>query len=185
MSKIFIWNSGSKTLQNKDIAKTDKIRFSIKYGIIYEAKISCISRSVTLQKIKIKENNLFFYFDFLDKYDGCLIEIIYSGHKYINIHGTIKGYSNKIININDICNRIMPLCDTASLCTLISIGLISILLNKYILLEPLIYIYSSINDYIAISILTICIILIFLITLYKIYKRKLLLKPSFFNLKKF
>ena len=94
ISKVNIFNSGNTTINNEDIAKADPIVISIKngenilgYNIIHRGTLA---NSTDLSKNK--NGDIVFNFDFLDRNDGILLDIIHTGiTDDIEITGTIKG----------------------------------------------------------------------------------------------
>lgn len=91
---IVLWNNGDKTIEYNDILEKDKlkIKFNSNDGEILEARIVKAVRSVNDFKIdNTKNDEIEILFDFIDKGDGILIEVLQNFENYnVIISGTIK-----------------------------------------------------------------------------------------------
>ena len=100
-SQIVIWNGGTTTITGDNIVDSDQLK--IVFGPetkIFDANITGQSRKVnkfTVEIDDIDENELLLNFDFLDKKDGVIIEVLHTDNKFEpKISGTIKGLQNGI-----------------------------------------------------------------------------------------
>ena len=96
VTKILFWNGGNDTIDNKDISSVDplKIRVNENYEIL-ESNVLYSKNPANQFSIKTSDDKSYaaLEFDFLDKDEGGLIQLIHTGisDKDIEIHGTIKG----------------------------------------------------------------------------------------------
>lgn len=94
LSKIAFWNKGKGTINNIDIAPTDKVSISPKEDItILTAAIAYKSRdsnNFSLEKIL---NGIIVNFDYIDFHQGVIIDVYHTGHdiESIILKGTVKG----------------------------------------------------------------------------------------------
>lgn len=99
ITKIVIWNGGNETVRNTDIAEADPITLYSENGVkILNAEIIKCSNKVNNASISkiINNNSINFAFDFFDRDQGVVIQIIHTGisSRDINVGGTIKGFGN-------------------------------------------------------------------------------------------
>lgn len=92
---ITVRNVGDVAIRRQDIASSDLLRISFDEGVnILSCKVKNVTRAAIGFEISIVENNKAeFSFEFLDKNDGALIEIIHDGTACIapKLSGTIIG----------------------------------------------------------------------------------------------
>lgn len=98
VSKIALWNAGKESIRRIDIASSDPISISTKENIIlydYEIVYAKPVNNITIEKKDEKAVNV--AFEFLDLYDGIVLNIYHSGDNSssIIINGTLIG-SEKI-----------------------------------------------------------------------------------------
>ena len=109
-SYIIFWNDGNKTIDGKDILEKDKLRVVFqnnKIGEILSAKIISRTRDVNEFDVKLNpESNkeIVIGFNFLDKKDGAIIEILHTFNGSLNVLGTIKGIPQGIKDIGVFSN---------------------------------------------------------------------------------
>lgn len=89
----FFWNSGTDTIEGSQIATTDPLRINISEDShLLNIEIIKQSRIVNNVHLEAKNDHNGIYFDFLDKNDGFVLEILHSGGKGdLIFSGTIKG----------------------------------------------------------------------------------------------
>ena len=97
VSKIAFWNDGRQTIDNRDVAKADPLRIVLKepydildVSVIYEkneANRFCVLSSKVERSVNIS-------FDFLDKHEGGVIQLIHTGRGSSDIEmlGIVKGF---------------------------------------------------------------------------------------------
>ncbi len=91
---VWVWNAGNSTLRGEDIVSKDQLRLA------YNSKTQVLSVRV----LKVTREALgfvaapgdipsmvFINFDYLDRKDGALIEILHTGKGLPGFYGTIKG----------------------------------------------------------------------------------------------
>lgn len=97
-TKIAIFNSGDKTIYKKQIAPKDKLRLVVNSSLnIYNIKLSYINREPCNIELKIISNYEYeIVFDFLEKKDGFIIEVLHDSSLEIveianlfNVSGTL------------------------------------------------------------------------------------------------
>ncbi|GAB2770852.1 hypothetical protein GCM10027275_11950 [Rhabdobacter roseus] len=97
VSRLVIWNSGNLTIDRTDIVEKDRLRIKAFDGFsIFDSSIIQFndpSNNLCLKQLSPSELEI--NFDYLDKSDGCVIQIIHDGTKssVINLKGKIKGIS--------------------------------------------------------------------------------------------
>ncbi len=97
VTKIAFWNKGRDTINNSDITTIDKLIIKTNDGVkMFAAEI--IKTVNKANNFKIYQINNFsevsFDFEYLDKNEGAVIQIIHSGKDSgdLTINGTIKGF---------------------------------------------------------------------------------------------
>lgn len=106
VTKISLWNSGNIVINKNDIASKEpfEICFHSDINILETDIIYCsdFSNVIKIDKNYIKDNKIKIDFEFLDKKDGAIIQILHDGidDKKIFTKGKIKG-GNFIKNVND------------------------------------------------------------------------------------
>lgn len=102
-TQIAMWNQGAKTVKGSDIVAKDPIRIVSPEGSKILA-FSIISSTREINGCKLEMNNdsleeILLAFDYLDRRDGVVIEIIHTGGKLKPVpHGNIKGMPKGIRN---------------------------------------------------------------------------------------
>jgi hypothetical protein len=95
VSKILFYNRGSETIHRQDIETIDRLNItSTKYEILSADVLQANNPSNKFQiDYDEPKNYIFFEFDYLDKNQGAIIEIIHTGlsSEDLNISGDIKG----------------------------------------------------------------------------------------------
>ena len=83
VSRIAIWNSGNRVLKETDFVKDNSLRINLENeSEILEATI--IKETENTNKFTISQNNakqLDINFDYVDKKDGVILQVIYTGKK--------------------------------------------------------------------------------------------------------
>lgn len=103
---FYIWNSGNKVLRNSDIASTSPLLISLSAPAqILTVQLKKQSRQVNNVHLKKGEskNEFIIYFDFLEKNEGCVYNIIHNGNqKDLNLKGAIIGSPRSPIYVKHI-----------------------------------------------------------------------------------
>jgi len=100
VTKFYIWNSGTTTVQGSQITKIDPLRIlAPETTILLKAVVLRQVRTVTLANVALDQNNsAIISFDFLDPGDGFSIELTHTGVKSeLALTGTLMGLSHGII----------------------------------------------------------------------------------------
>lgn len=96
VTKILFWNGGNDTIDDQDISRVDPLKIQIKekYKIL-ESNVLYSKNPANQFSIKTADDksNAMLKFDYLDKDEGGIIQLIHTGKSFkdIEIHGTIKG----------------------------------------------------------------------------------------------
>lgn len=92
VSKISIWNAGTDTVHGTDIVPVDPLRFMISGGKVLDAKIVRASQPSQF-RIGQTSEGLQVSFDYLDKNQGALIQLVHTAtsDESIRLTGSIKG----------------------------------------------------------------------------------------------
>lgn len=103
VTKFTIWNSGNETINREDIVKDKPLQItcsSVK-SIILDFKIIAQIEETNNINISVQENNnLSLDFDYIDKNEGCILQILHTGSPDdIEFNGKVKG-CEKIQNLN-------------------------------------------------------------------------------------
>ena len=100
-SRIYIWNSGKKTIYGKNVSKSNQLRVDF----INDSRVIWIDKTLSSEKhispeihISDMKNCCFIEFDYLNESDGFYVEIIHDGSE----HGAIV--SGSIAEIKKITN---------------------------------------------------------------------------------
>lgn len=95
ITKIAFWNDGRDTINMVDVAEADPLRISITDDSkILSAEVIYSGNPANRFRISdIKENSVKLLFDYIDKNEGGIIQIIHTGKssKNIDVKGIIKG----------------------------------------------------------------------------------------------
>lgn len=96
VTKIAFWNSGNETLNAQDIAAADPLRIHVKNDSkILDAKILYQKNKANKFELSSaeKESDVYLRFDYVDKYEGAVVQIIHTGKSNQNVvlEGKIKG----------------------------------------------------------------------------------------------
>lgn len=78
ITKVLLWNAGKESIEKQDVRRAINIAFPAGDEILYPPTILQASREVTSFSATNKKTDVIVDFDFLEKGDGALIEIIYS-----------------------------------------------------------------------------------------------------------
>ncbi|MFB2878251.1 hypothetical protein [Floridanema aerugineum] len=184
-TNLVFWKAGKDTIHNKDIAAGDplKIRLSGNHKIL-DVKLVYESDKINQFNYNIDnvQSEISFSFDYLDKDDGVIMQIVHTGkHSDFQISGTIKGagkiklfYDEKPIWLKKLTN-IFP--DRINWMTL----LLSVCLNIFLLNSRIIP-YKFTLFIILVIIFIMCISLIVrLIDIIYSSKYYIVSKPKYFK----
>ena len=109
ITKFTIWNSGNKTLNDVDIVKNKELTIATcdDDKILDVELIICSEETNEFRIVKIDERTVKIMFDYVDKKDGVVIQIIHTGTSdSINIKCKIKGGNSLKSNVNDASMKI-------------------------------------------------------------------------------
>jgi len=102
-TQFVIWNGGTTTISGDEIVKDDRLR--VVFGLstkILDYNIIGLSREVNKFTVEVNENaefELLLNFDFLDRKDGVIIEVLHTDSIIDpELKGTVKGLVNGIKN---------------------------------------------------------------------------------------
>jgi hypothetical protein len=91
------WNQGTKTLNKIDVVDSDRLRIELLDGELLRARVVAKTREVNGFVAEIGSQGCTVRFDFLDKGDGGVIELLHTGSETeLVVHGTIKGVPDGI-----------------------------------------------------------------------------------------
>jgi hypothetical protein len=103
VSKIVFWNAGSETIRGDDIADADPLAILLPNNArLLDASITATNSKPSRFRLYTKPeiNGSFLTFDFLDRNNGVVVQLIHTGvmANDINIAGTIMGASRPAQN---------------------------------------------------------------------------------------
>jgi hypothetical protein len=135
VSKVVFWNAGSDTLENSDIVKANPIRICCAGDIqLLDAEVLSANNksSQFLIELAHSENEALIKFDYLDKDQGGVIQVVHTGLRSsdLAVIGDIKGAKLKKIRTTDFTEPLRKLLDA----TYIFLGLSMSFGGIYILL---------------------------------------------------
>jgi len=93
-TNIAFWNNGQEVLNKNDISQTEKLRIVLPKGKILDKEIvTSTCNSINFNIEQKNENELILSFDFLEKNDGAVVNILHTSKslKDIKFIGKIKG----------------------------------------------------------------------------------------------
>lgn len=94
ISKITIWNSGNKTINESDMVNSKEITISVEEGdLILDSEVIVTSEETNNFTIrKIDDRTIKVLFDYTDRKDGAVVQIIHTGtSEIVHIDCKIKG----------------------------------------------------------------------------------------------
>lgn len=93
VTRMSFWNAGRETMHRSDIAASDPIRIvALRPGItILGAKLAHVCRPVNDVSISATADAVAIEFDFLDRGDGCVVDLYHSSPSGFSVIGTLKG----------------------------------------------------------------------------------------------
>lgn len=110
ITEFTIWNSGNKTLNDIDIVKNKELTISAldDNKILDVEFIACSEETNEFKIERVDDQNAKIYFNYADKKDGVVIQIIHTGTTNdINIDCKIKGGTPIKSCINDTSTKII------------------------------------------------------------------------------
>jgi hypothetical protein len=100
VSKILIYNRGAETIHRQDIATINPIKISSETCTILDASVLQVNNSANVFKVILEKGsqNIFIDFDYLDKNQGAVIQVVHTGFasENIGLYGDIKGVQKPI-----------------------------------------------------------------------------------------
>ena len=96
VSKVLFWNSGSETLDNQDIVKTNPLRIECAEDKnILDATVTASNNQSNQLAIEVASSGTSAYvtFDYLDKYQGGIFQVVHTGTTSNDLffEGDLKG----------------------------------------------------------------------------------------------
>lgn len=94
ITNIVFWNAGTETIDNVDIPKSSPVCIKINNGKIFQINKKFIKRDLNLLEFSLINNDkIDITFDFIDKDDGFILEIIHSAKSGtdLNMEAVFKG----------------------------------------------------------------------------------------------
>jgi hypothetical protein len=96
VSKVVFWNDGLQTINKQDLVTVNPLRISALNDVrILDATILCANNSSSLFEVKVADDQkaALMTFDYLDKNQGAVIQVIHSGTSSLDlmIVGDVKG----------------------------------------------------------------------------------------------
>jgi hypothetical protein len=103
MTHVFLWNSGTATIDGKDIVIDDPLRLEFSEGAeVLRVRICKATREINKFKAMVNQNSpneVVCHFDFLDAKDGVVIEVLHTAkERYPEVKGTIRGVPKGILD---------------------------------------------------------------------------------------
>jgi hypothetical protein len=100
---IILWNSGTATIDRKDIVIDDPLRLEFSEGAeVLRTQICKATREINKFEAMINQNSpnvVVCNFDFLDAGDGVVIEVMHTAkERYPEVKGTIRGVPKGILD---------------------------------------------------------------------------------------
>jgi hypothetical protein len=111
ITKIAFWNAGNVTINHGDISKVDPIKISIlnekKFLDAFIISTTNPVNQFSISKVH-KESSVLLSFDYIDKNEGIVIQVIHTGNSSsdITVSGTLKGMG-KPIHFTSIFNELV------------------------------------------------------------------------------
>ena len=102
-TQIAVWNSGVSTMHGQDIVAAAPLKFVFPSDVKILA-YSMVSTTNKANNFKLEVNNqapneLIYTFDYLDRKDGVIIEIVHTGNAvYVRHEGKVKGMPGGVKN---------------------------------------------------------------------------------------
>lgn len=110
ITNIVFWNAGTETIDDADIPKSSPVCIKINNGKIFQINKKFIKRDLNLLEFSlINDKKIDITFDFIDKDDGFILEIIHSAKSEtdLNMEAVFKG-SDELLNKSSIAFHEWP-----------------------------------------------------------------------------
>lgn len=111
-TKLVFWNAGKETLTQNDIPTSEPMTICVENGLkILNAKIIFVknkSNQINIKKEKNRDNKFYIEFEYIDRDEGAIIEIVHTGtsDSDVKIDGKFKGAEplqrNSMIGIDNL-----------------------------------------------------------------------------------
>ncbi|MFB2937719.1 hypothetical protein ACE1B6_20925 [Aerosakkonemataceae cyanobacterium BLCC-F154] len=110
VTRIAFWNAGNETIDRKDIAAADPIKIVLSSGYnILDVKLIYEKDKVNQFNFNFQSGNpdVILNFDYLDKHDGAIIQIVHTGEdsKNFEIYGRVKGVGKLRLVSNELFSK--------------------------------------------------------------------------------
>lgn len=115
VTKAVFWNNGSETINKSDIVNEEPLRFDVRQGLkILDVQIIATNNPTNKFSCRISpdQSRATFEFEYIDKDDGVVIQLIHTGIDIsdISLYGKIKGVPHiQQKHINEISSAIFQL----------------------------------------------------------------------------
>lgn len=130
---VWLWNAGSRTIDEADIAPSDPLRIVGPPGVLVLAsKVVKYHRATVAPRLRNDGRVVFPMFDFLDKDDGFVVQILHTGNPDVSgwkMLGTVKG-SQPVRRV--VATRIEDVKGWAALLPGIALLVAALVLIKYV-----------------------------------------------------
>jgi hypothetical protein len=94
---IMFWNSGNELVRATDRISADELRIELDRALLLDASIRRTRRDGNNIRLVERHDGISIEFDFLDRGDGALIELLYEGHiQQPTIRGSFQGMYHAI-----------------------------------------------------------------------------------------
>jgi hypothetical protein len=93
VSKIVVWNDGNETIHGSDIAQADPLRVVVTGADLVDVIVLMTTHVANQFKITPIGNDVSIVFDYLDRNQGGILQLVHTGKSSENIavRGSIKG----------------------------------------------------------------------------------------------
>lgn len=113
VTTIMFWNNGRETIDKQDISKAEPLKIKGVNDVrILDVKIISVNNNASLFDCPLIDNDAHIYFDYLDKKQGAVIQVVHTGVKDsdVDIVGKIKGVDRiKYKKYNEQQRHFLPL----------------------------------------------------------------------------
>lgn len=101
VSKIVVWNDGTETIERNDIADALPLRINMSAGEILDASIVSVTEGGKANRFTVTKDSPLLVspsFDYLDKNEGAIIQLVHTGRPADDIFltGRIKGSGSPV-----------------------------------------------------------------------------------------
>jgi hypothetical protein len=93
VSKVAIWNDGTETIHRSDIAEAAPLRVVVSDAELLDSTVLKTTSPANQFGLKQVENSVLVDFDYLDRHQGAIVQLVHTGKSSSNITlgGALKG----------------------------------------------------------------------------------------------